>query len=100
VCPHLQLWRSLIALRKQEPALTQGDQEPVRARNDILAFRRRHRGESILVLLNLSREPRRWLAVKSGKMLLSSHLDRKTGLPVDPPLLLRGQEGLIIKSGR
>jgi alpha-glucosidase len=96
----LQLWRSLIALRKQEPALTQGDQEPVRARNDILAFRRRHRGESILVLLNLSREPRRWLAVESGKMLLSSHLDRKTGLPVDPPLLLRGQEGLIIKSGR
>ena len=38
--------------------------------------------------------------MEPGKLLLSSHLDRKTGLPVDPPLLLRGQEGLIIKSGR
>jgi hypothetical protein len=38
--------------------------------------------------------------MEPGKVLLSSHLDRKTGLPVDPPLLLRGQEGLIIKGGR
>jgi alpha-glucosidase len=95
----LQLWRSLIALREQEPALTQGTQEPVRARNDILAFRRRLGGDSILVLLNLSGEPRRWPAMELGEVL-SSHLDRKTGLPVDRPLLLRGQEGLIIKSGR
>jgi alpha-glucosidase len=92
----LHLWRALIALRRQEPALTEGTHEPMRARNDILAFGRRHGDSAILVLLNLSRDPRRWPALP-GKLLLSSHLDRKRDLPTDCPLLLRGEEGLIIK---
>jgi len=96
----LHLWRSLIALRKQEPALTQGKHDSVRARNDIFPFRRRHGGESILVLLNLAHEPRRWPTMEPGQLLLSSHLDRKTGVAADPQLLLRGQEGPMIKSGR
>ena len=89
----------MIALRKQEPALTQGDQEPLRARNDILAFRRHHGGESILVLLNLAREPRRWMIDVPGKVLLSSHLDRPKVIALECSVLLRGNEGMIIKSG-
>jgi alpha-glucosidase len=95
----LQLWRHLIALRKREPALTRGDYRAVRARNDVLAFRRTDGGESILVLLNLAREPRRWTANEPGRLLLSSHLDLDKDMAVRGPILLRGNEGLIIKSG-
>lgn len=95
----LQLWHKLIAIRRREKALTEGDYQPLRARNDIFAFQRCQGKESILVLLNLSRDPRRWTASAAGNLLLSTHLDRKSGVPAGCPLVLRGEEGLIIKSG-
>lgn len=93
----LHLWRALIALRKREPALTEGDYLPVRARNDIFAFRRQHEGRSLLILLNLASDPRRWTLEGAATLLLSSHLDRKRDWPLGGPLLLRGQEGLIVQ---
>jgi alpha-glucosidase len=95
----LQLWRHLIDLRKRQPVLTEGDYEPVRARNDVFAFRRRLGNESILVLLNLAPDPRRWIAEEPGRLLLSSHLDRDKDVALDGSITLRANEGLIVKVG-
>jgi alpha-glucosidase len=71
----LCLYRRLIRLRRQEPALVEGDYEPIRARNDVLCFARRNGERRLLVGLNISDEPRRWQFEGDGTQLLSTHLD-------------------------
>jgi alpha-glucosidase len=93
----LHLWRRLIALRKEQPALINGEWEPLRSRNDILAFRRRLPNTTVLALLNLKRDPRQWVESVRGKLLLSTYLDREDDLTIDAPPLLRGEEGLLIR---
>ena len=48
------LYRDLLALRRARPALTLGDWLPVKCGGDLLAYERRHSGERLLVVLNLS----------------------------------------------
>jgi alpha-glucosidase len=92
----LSLFRDLIALRREEPCLREGDQQPLRSQNDVLAFRRARNGDALLVLLNIATEPRRWRWQGHGRLLMSTHLDRPP-LPLpDAALLLRGSEGVII----
>ena len=92
----LHLYRELIRLRKQMPALHSGDYEPLRSHNDILTFRRFTASESLTIALNLTHEPRR-IDCADGYLVFSTHLDRKD-LHVAHFLLLRPDEGVIIRT--
>jgi len=98
----LALYRSLIALRRSEPALETGTFALVDAPPEVLAYvRRSQNGESgFLIALNLGAQPRHVLLLnemKSGVVALSTHLDRADE-PLDGSLELRGDEGAIIRS--
>jgi alpha-glucosidase len=91
----LSLYRNLIRLRRQEPALVAGEHIPVRSRNGILMHKRKLADDHILVALNIVNEPRKLHYEGRGRLLLSTYLDeRKT---VGSPLHLRPDEGVIIK---
>jgi alpha-glucosidase len=87
----LTLYRSLIRLRRAEPALSVGAYVPVRASDDVLVYRR----ESFLVALNLGASPRT-VAVEAGVVVIgtfSDRLDERVG----PEMTLRGDEGVVIR---
>jgi alpha-glucosidase len=91
----LWLYRSLIELRKKQAALRLGDYVPMRARNDVLAFKRTTTAETLLVSLNFSAEPRRLDLPAPARLLISTHLDREcTNLAASA--MLRGGEGLVL----
>jgi alpha-glucosidase len=92
----LWLYHDLVQLRRQMPALTDGDYKPIRSRNNILAFIKCHPREEVLVALNLSEEPRVFDFKGAGELLLSTCLERDR-LAVQLPLLLRPNEGVIIR---
>jgi hypothetical protein len=73
---------------------------PERSRNDLLIFRRVAGDDTILVALNLVHEPRRLEWYQAGRVLLSTRLDGFHGEKVQGPVLLRPDEGLIIKLGK
>jgi alpha-glucosidase len=91
----LQLYRQLIALRRRYPCLAEGEYEPVRARNGILAYRRSLGETRMLIGLNTADEPRRWNCGVRGSRLISTYLDRPAE-PVDPSILLRANEGVVV----
>jgi alpha-glucosidase len=95
----LWLYRALIALRRREPALSIGDYAPLRSRNDIFTFMRRHQSDEILIALNIASEPRRLMLNRGGGVLLSTSLDR-TDEEVDGETMLRADEGVIVKLGK
>jgi alpha-glucosidase len=92
------LYRRLIALRRNEKALLIGSYRPIVARGDLLLFVRERRTERILVALNLSSEA---MAVTfpfepiKGKVLVSALGDRD-GEAIDGSIDLRADEGLVI----
>jgi alpha-glucosidase len=92
----LALFRELIALRREQSCLREGDQQPLRSQNDVLAFKRALDGDALLVLLNIAAEPRNWHWQGHGRLLMSTHLDRPPQPLPDASLLLRGNEGVII----
>lgn len=93
----LQLFRALIALRREHPCLRYGDCVPVRSHDDVLAFKRVLDRTTLLVALNISAEPRNWDWEGVGRVLLSTHLDRPPQSLPDARILLRGNEGVIIE---
>jgi len=95
----LWLFQRLIGLRRTEPALTAGTYQPRRSRNDVLSYGRALEGDDILIGLNLVHEPRLFEWQGKGRLLLSTHLDRREE-PVSGPTLLRPDEGAIIKLQR
>jgi len=98
--PHslLVLYRRLIELRRRERALTEGKQVPLRSLNDVLAFKRSTADEELIVALNTVHQPRRFGIPKGGTVVLSTYLDHEEA-PVSGALLLRADEGVIIKVG-
>jgi alpha-glucosidase len=92
----LNLYRELIALRRQEPCLLQGDYRPRRTQNDVFTFERRLNDTQILVGLNISGEPRLWKWEGYGIKLLSTRLDRESR-KVEGPIHLMPNEGVIVK---
>jgi alpha-glucosidase len=97
----LSLYKTLIGLRRGEPALEIGRLEPVHAEGDVLAYIRRGRkGESdFLVALNLGSRHhvlRRPADAAAGTIALSTHLDR-AGERVAGDLDLRADEGLVVR---
>ena len=94
----LSLYRALIALRKKMPQLVTGDYEPVTAQGDLLLYRRKSEGKTVIVALNLGAEPVSVTSSSIGfgrEILLSTFLDR-AGEAVGGTLDLRGNEGVII----
>jgi alpha-glucosidase len=94
----LTLYRALIQLRKQLPQLASGSYEPVAAQGDLLLYRRRAEGETLIIALNLGAEPASVTSSAIGfgnEILMSTFLDRK-GESIEGVLDLRGNEGVII----
>jgi glycosidase len=93
----LMLYRRLIALRREHPALSIGDYVPGGVEGDVFWFERRHNDLRLIVVLNFGHE-----AATIGlpgdlpnlRILLSTSLDREdqeAGFN-----LLRGGDGLIL----
>jgi len=95
----LNLFRELIALRRREACLVQGEYRPRRAQNDVLSFVRTLNETEILVGLNVSGEPRLWEWEGYGARLLSTSLDREPG-KAEGPMHLKPNEGVIVKVTR
>jgi alpha-glucosidase len=96
----LSLYRALIKLRKQTPALVSGAYVPLAAEGELLLYRRQHDQGSLLIALNLGGDA---VSVRSdtiglsGEILLSTLMDRE-GETVGETLELRSNEGLILAS--
>jgi len=92
----LSLYRRLIALRKQHPALKIGDTRIVSHEHNVLVFERTHGTEKLLTALNFGQDDRALPSLGSGAcFVLSSHLDRDGVADTNP--ILRGDEGLILQ---
>jgi len=94
----LSLYRRLLGLRHTRPALQGGAYRPVDvAFDDVYVYHRAVFAERYLIALNFSAEPRT-LAIPgetTGRILLSTHLDREEAVSLDA-LALRANEGVII----
>jgi glycosidase len=95
----LQLYRKLLALRRNEPALAIGGYRPVPAEGNVLAYLRRYRNRGLLIALNLDDDP--------GTVQLPLACSYKWLMGTDPSLppadlssdqlQLRGNEGVILQ---
>jgi alpha-glucosidase len=94
----LWLYRRLIHLRRREPALVAGDHVPMRSQEGVLLHKRQYGDRQCLIALNISSEPRRVHWEGKGTLMLSTYLDKEE-LAVKTPLILRGDEGVILKLG-
>jgi alpha-glucosidase len=99
--PHsmLSLYRRLIRLRKQTPALLEGTyREFETAPEDCLVFHRETPTQHVIVALNMSNEPRE-IKTPASKILLSTILER-TSESIPSPLHLAPDEGVIAEINR
>jgi len=92
----LALYRALIALRKRERLLVEGEYQPIRSHNDILTYKRVGADAEFIIALNLVHQPRRFEWSGTGNLVLSTYLDTQPKT-VQCPSLLRPDEGVIIK---
>ncbi|KAB8140026.1 DUF3459 domain-containing protein [Chloroflexia bacterium SDU3-3] len=93
----LALYRSLIALRRQEPTLVEGTYATAQRDEQVLAYWRVGERGRLLVALNMGGLPASLALPRgtTGRILLSTALDR-AGDAVAEIVHLRGDEGLII----
>jgi alpha-glucosidase len=94
----LNLYKALIAFRKQEPALVSGGYMPIAAEGDLLIYRRQSGDVAFVVALNLGVEPTSIASEMiglDGEILLSTHMDRVREA-IHGTLDLRGNEGVVI----
>jgi alpha-glucosidase len=94
----LSLYRRLLALRRQEPALSGGSFARVRSSDTVLAYTRHGNGRACLVALNFGHQPadvERGATEPAGRIVLSTALDREQEW-VGARLVLRADEGVVI----
>jgi alpha-glucosidase len=92
----LNLYRRLIDLRRDKPVLTHGSIDAVTVQGNILRYERRQGDQRLVIALNLAHERARVLSLPSGRLLLSTDLDR-AGEDVGASASLRADEGIIIQ---
>ena len=92
----LKLYRKLLSLRRDLPALHAGDVSGVSAEDGVLRYTRSAAGQTVQVLLSFTDQPRTASAV-SGTILLTSFLDRE-GEAVAGATSLRPGEALLIST--
>ena len=90
----LNLYRRLLALRRQYPALHAGEITEVTAEGSLLRFRRTGTTQKFQVLLNLGAEPV-GTHCDAGTVLLTTLLDGE-GAEAEGMLTVEGGEGLLI----
>lgn len=90
----LTLYRRLLALRRSTPALSLGSYVAVDADRDVLAYERTHDGDRLLIVLNLSSQPRR-LALPNRVDVVEVLASTLPLRPVDGKLI--GNEGLVLR---
>jgi alpha-glucosidase len=93
----LNLYHRLIQLRKTEAPLAVGEFAPLPAGEDLIAYVRKLEDRRLAVVLNLGSKPREFNLGElkwSGRLLLSTHLDRAEEKLIGH-ITLRGDEGLI-----
>jgi glycosidase len=95
----LTLYRRLLALRRDCPALSIGDFVLVNVDDEILVYERRHESQRLMVALNLGARPHclplpDW--ARGGRLLLSTHED--AALAEDGALLLRSHEAVVLEA--
>jgi glycosidase len=96
----LTLYRRLLALRRDCPALLIGDFVLVNVEDELLVYERRHESERLMVALNLGERLHRlqlpdW--ARGGRLLLSTHED--AALAEHGALLLRSHEAVVLEAG-
>ncbi len=95
----LNLYRTLLELRRARPELAIGDYSLVTVAGDVLVFQRAHAGRRLVIALNLGAKAVA-LAPETvnikGCILLSTLPDRTSEI-VDGPLALHGSEGIILQ---
>jgi alpha-glucosidase len=96
----LTLHRRLVALRRARPALSVGAKTLFAGPEGTIAYERRQGDAALFVALNLTHEPRELrLPDRSGRVLLSTHLDREHEA-VHEYVRLRADEGLVVEAGQ
>ncbi len=94
----LELYRSLIKLRHEQPALRDGDYRPIASGHpDVMAFERRSSHQRLMIFLNFEPEPAECkLSTPIGQLLLSTTgTERQTDIKM---LALQPHEGIIIEA--
>ena len=94
----LTLYRRLLQLRRQEPALSTGAYQGGEANEQILSFVRVHDDRQFRVIANLTSRAARFdpEIVSSGTVVISTHLDRE-GERVEGGVELRPDEAIIVE---
>jgi alpha-glucosidase len=95
----LALTRALLQLRRTTPALAVGSYTSIEGvPGDCFVYMRQSGKQSLLIALNFSSNEQQVHLPKlgSGRILLSTHLDREESLDL-ASLRLRGNEGCIIE---
>jgi alpha-glucosidase len=90
----LALYRRLLHLRREHPALHAGEIHEVRAKRGVLSYVRSFEGKRFQVLLNFTNDVQTANSYE-GKILLTTILDGD-GAPVDGPIAIEAGEGLLI----
>jgi oligo-1,6-glucosidase/alpha-glucosidase len=90
----LNLYRNLLRLRRENPALALGSYEAIAAEGPVLAYRRRHDGTGFTIALNLSHTPSPMPALPQGCEPLISTLPGP--FPANREQL-RADEGVIYR---
>ncbi|QHN04681.1 DUF3459 domain-containing protein [Granulicella sp. WH15] len=85
----LTLYRTLLTLRRNYPALSLGSIADVQSRDGVLSYRRTSADETIQIHLNFTDQPRP--IPQSGRLLLSSFVDT-----TDAPTTLRPNEAIVL----
>jgi alpha-glucosidase len=93
----LNLYKQLIALRKNHPALTSTKYKPLDCGDGIFGFIRPSFKESLLVLLNFSDQHRSMHRGKYKGSIELSTISKNTGQRFDTTRLLAPHEGLVIR---
>lgn len=95
----LSLYRRLIALRQQEPALQVGAYGWVRSQDNVLAYLRQTEEQRFLVVLNLGDTDARFTNLDQpwqGKVVVGTNPNRE-GQTLSQSVPIHGNEGVIIR---
>jgi alpha-glucosidase len=92
----LNLYRQLIRLRHQRPALSVGHYSQVHCEGNVMSFQRSAAGERLAIALNFGHGAERVRLPAGGTVLLSTHFDR-AGEILTQDCALRPDEGLIVE---
>jgi alpha-glucosidase len=97
----LSLYKSLLALRRKEPALHAGNYVPVHLEGNLLAYIRQSGDSRLLIVLNLGHAPALFKVPgihPAGEIVASTHPDRH-GTRAGEEIALNGDEGIVVRLG-